>query len=691
MLSPPPPHLLNRELSWLDFNDRVLALAEHPSTPLLERAKFMGIFSSNLDEFFQVRVASMKDQLLMDAERGIQDDALASTLEAVRQRASDLADRQSEIFHTQLLPALAEEGIRVERWNDLSESDQHFCTALFERQLFPVLTPLAVDPSHPFPYVSNLSLNLGVMVSDPLTEESRFARVKIPPLFQRLVRLGASTRFVPIEDVIAAHLDRLFPGMRITSVSTFRVTRNADVDYDDESEDVLKAVEQALRDRTRSSMSVRLEIDRSAEPEVVQLLCQELEIEGHDAYLIDGFLDFTGLSELWRLPRSDLKDPVWHPVVPFPITKGEMSDHNWFRILRQRDVLVHHPYDSFVGTVEDFVTQAARDPEVLAIKQTIYRTSDDSGLIQALAQAAQAGKQVVVLVELKARFDELSNIEAARMLEEAGVHVAYGVIGLKTHAKAVLVVRQEPDGIRRYCHLGTGNYNPRTAALYEDLGLLTADPTIGMDLTLLFNQLTGFSRGEQLQTLWTAPSDLRGRIIDRIYEEAQLGPEGYISLKLNSLLDADVIAALSEASQSGCQVDLAIRGICCLTPGVPGVSENIRVRSIVGRFLEHSRVFRFGADPETADLFIGSADAMPRNFDRRVEVLIPIRQPDIRARIFEMLELFWSDTELAWELDADATWKRVAAHPEHPREVQRELMQRALARASGDRRVGSSP
>lgn len=670
--------LLDRELSWLDFNARVLALAANNAVPLLERTKFMAIFSSNLDEFFQVRVASLKDQQEMAALSGVEESALSESLERIRHRVSDLVDEQSAIYSQWLVPQLAAEGVHVVHWNDLDVDDQRFCTALFERQLYPVLTPLAVDPSHPFPYVSNLSLNLAVMVRDPVTFESRFARVKIPPLFQRLVRLGGGARFVPIEEVIAAHLDRLFPGMQITSISTFRVTRNADVDYDDESADLLVAVEQALKERTRSSMSVRLEIDRSAEPEVIELLCRELEIEHHDAFLVEGFLDFTGLAELWRLPRSDLKDAAWHPTDPFPHGSADHSERNWFRVLRRNDLLVHHPYESFTASVEDFVTQASRDPNVLAIKQTIYRTSDDSGLIQALAQAAQSGKQVVVLVELKARFDELSNIEAARMLEEAGVHVAYGVVGLKTHAKAVLVVRQESDGIRRYCHLGTGNYNPRTAATYEDFGLLTADPDIGADLSLLFNQLTGYSRGEHMKTLWTAPSDLRRRLLERIRSESELGPQGYISLKVNALLDREVIDALATASQTGCQIDLAVRGICCLVPGIAGYSEHIRVRSIIGRFLEHSRVYRFGRDPETAEWLIGSADAMPRNLDRRVEVLIPIRHPDIRARLAHLHELFWTDNELAWELGADAQWTRVRSSGDHPRNLHRELMSEAL-------------
>ncbi|MGB2756512.1 MAG: polyphosphate kinase 1 [Acidimicrobiia bacterium] len=682
------PALLDRELSWLDFNARVLALAAHESVPLLERAKFMAIFSSNLDEFFQVRVASLKDQQEMGVISSTEETALTDSLERIRHRVSDLVDQQSDIFSKVMLPELAGEGIHIEHWNDLPAEDQIFCTGLFERQLYPVLTPLAVDPSHPFPYVSNLSLNLAVLVADPVTDETRFARVKIPSLFQRLVRLGGGARFVPIEEVIAAHLDRLFPGMVVTSISTFRVTRNADVDYDDESADVLAAVEQALKDRTRSSMSVRLEIDRSAEAEVVELLCRELEIEHHDAFLVDGFLDFTGLAELWRLPRSDLKDPVWHPVDPFPSTSPDRVDHNWFRVLRKRDVLLHHPYESFTTSVEDFVTQASRDPKVLAIKQTIYRTSDDSGLIQALAQAAQSGKQVVVLVELKARFDELSNIEAARMLEEAGVHVAYGVVGLKTHAKAVLVVRQDADGIRRYCHLGTGNYNPRTAATYEDLGLLTADPEIGADLSLLFNQLTGYSRGEHMTLLWTAPTDVRRRLLARIEQEAALSERGYISMKVNALLDTAVIDALYAASRAGCRIDLAVRGICCLVPGLSGHSDHIRVRSIVGRFLEHSRVYRFGADPETADWLIGSADAMPRNLDRRVELLIPIRQADLRKRLARLHDAFWADTDLAWELGSDAEWRRVSPNGAPPCNLHVELMSEAVDAATKARRIG---
>ncbi|MGH8984111.1 MAG: RNA degradosome polyphosphate kinase [Acidimicrobiia bacterium] len=664
---PAPEHepqlrYLNRELSWLDFNGRVLAQAEDASVPLLERAKFLAIFSENLDEFFQVRVAALSRQV----EAGLRTPSPdgrdpAEQLRAIRELVDELVSRQATLFTKDVGPALEEEGIRFADWDDLSDADQAHLVAVFEERVFPVLTPLAVDPAHPFPYISNLSLNLAVVVRDPTTGVMRFARVKVPPLLPRFVVMPDNERFVPLEQVIAARLDALFPGMEILARHPFRVTRDADFELSDDAEDLLEAMETVLRRRTKFGRVVRLEIDASMPKEVRDTLCRELELTDAEVSVIDAPLDLSGLWALHGLDRPQLKDEPWAPQTQPELARGDTNTPtDIFRVLQAGDVLVHHPYDSFATSVEAFVDRAAHDPNVLAIKQTLYRTSgDDSALVRSLIHAAEQGKQVVALVELKARFDEQANIERAQLFEDAGIHVVYGLVGLKTHAKILLVVRQEVDGIRRYCHVGTGNYNPKTATLYEDVGILSSDPELGADLSELFNFLTGYSRQGEYRKLLVAPLTLRPAIVERIRREADKGRDGRITLKMNSLVDPALIDALYDASRHGTPIDLIVRGICCLRPGVPGMSETIRVRSILGRFLEHSRVYRFGADPETAEYLIGSADLMPRNLDGRVEALVPVTEPRLRARLAEILAINLADDVLAWELSRDATWHRV--------------------------------
>jgi polyphosphate kinase len=681
---PPGPsdrgRFLNRELSWLDFNARVLALAEDPARPLLERVKFIAIFSDNLDEFFEVRVSGLIEQLDAGLRTTSPDGLdLVDQLRAIRTRADELVARQARLFTKEIAPALEDVGIRLLDWDDLDDDDRTYLDAIFGARIFPVLTPLAVDPAHPFPYISNLSLNLAVMVRDGVTGEERFARVKVPPVLPRFLVLPDNERFVPLEQVIAARLDALFPGMEILDHNVFRVTRDADFELEDEAEDLLEAMESVLRRRSKFGRVVRLEVDTKMSQQVLELLCRELELSERDVTVVDGPLDLAGLWSLYGVDRPDLKDDVWVPQTQ-AILGGPDTEIDFFRLLESGDVLVHHPYDSFATSVERFVEQAADDPHVLAIKQTIYRSAGpDSAVVRALVKAAEQGKQVVALVELKARFDEQANIERARVLEEAGVHVVYGLVGLKTHAKVLLVVRQEADGIRRYCHVGTGNYNPQTATLYEDIGLLSANPDLGADLTDLFNYLTGYSRQADYRKLLVAPAHLRGALVERIAREAERGPAGRITMKMNSLVDEDMIDVLYAASAAGTPIDLVVRGICCLRPQVPGLSETIRVRSIVGRFLEHSRVFRFGADPDRAEYLIGSADLMTRNLERRVEAVVPVVDPRLRARLAEVLATSLADDTLAWELTADGAWRKVptvegiSAH--------RRLQDAALARA----------
>ena len=664
--APDAPRYINRELSWLDFNERVLALAGDERVPLLERAKFLAIFSENLDEFFQVRVAGLKEQVTAGIGVASPDGRTpGQQLIEVRERVEELVERQQRLFLAGIVPALAGAGIRLSRWDDLDDDDEKFLVETFEHRIFPVLTPLAVDPGHPFPYISNLALNLAVLLRDPVTSERRFARVKVPDLLPRFVVMPDGERFVPLEQVIGAHLSRLFPGMEVESTATFRVSRNADLTLEEEeAEDLLAAVEVELR-RRQFGRAVRLEISAGITDEVRELLQRELDVTEEDTYRHEGPLDLGGLWAVHALDRPDLKDPVFQRVSPARLDNGEKERPDFFAILRDGDVFVHHPYDSFRTTVEEFIRQASVDPHVLAIKMTLYRTSGDSPIVRSLIRAAERGKQVAVLVELKARFDEGANIEWAKALETAGVHVVYGLVGLKVHTKTALVVRDEPDGMRRYCHIGSGNYNSKTARIYEDVGLLTCDPDIGSDLTQLFNFLTGYGRDVRYQKLLVSPDTTRSGIealIDGEIAAARAGDPASITLKMNSLVDARTIDALYAASNAGVEVDLIIRGICCLIPGVPGLSERIRVRSIVGRYLEHSRIYRFanGGGPGIPTLLIGSADLMPRNLDRRVEALVPVDEPDLQRRLEEILDVNLADDTLAWELHADGCWTRVA-------------------------------
>jgi polyphosphate kinase len=657
---------LNRELSWLDFNARVLALAEDPSVPVLERAKFLAIFSQNLDEFFQVRVAGLKDQVAAGLLKTSPDGASpAQQLVAIRERVAELVARQERAFLEQVVPALADGGIRLSSWDELDDDDEKFLVETFEKRIFPVLTPLAVDPGHPFPYISNLSLNLAMSLRDPVTGEHRFARVKVPDLLPRFVVMPDGERFVPLEQVIAAHLTQLFPGMEIAAHHSFRVARNADLTLEEEeADDLLAAVEIELR-RRQFGRAVRLEISDGMTQEVRELLQRELDLGEEDTYCLVGPLDLGGLWSVHSLDRPELKDPAFQRVTQSRLDAGDEDGPDFFAVLRDGDVLVHHPYDSFRTSVEEFIRQASVDPHVLAIKMTLYRTSGDSPIVRSLIRAAERGKQVAVLVELKARFDEGANIEWAKALETAGVHVVYGLVGLKVHSKTALVVRDEPDGVRRYCHIGSGNYNSKTARTYEDVGLLTADPDIGADLSQLFNYLTGYGRDVRYSKLLVSPHTTRSgleKLIRREVKAAKAGERAAITLKMNSLVDEATIEALYRASRAGVEVDLIVRGICCLVPGVPGLSEHIRVRSIVGRYLEHSRIYRFanGGGAGHPQFLIGSADLMPRNLDRRVEALVSVVDPDLQARLQEILDVDLADDTLAWELGSDGQWEHVA-------------------------------
>jgi polyphosphate kinase len=674
----------NRELSRLDFGARLLDLSEDESLPLLERVKFIAIFAELLDEFFQVRVAGLEDQVAAGVRTRSPDGLRpGEQLEVIRSRVEDLVVRQDDIFLDSIVPALAEAGVRLSGWSSLDDEDRTYLVDVFHREIFPVLTPLAVDPGHPFPYISNLSLNLVVEVANPVTGESRIARVKIPPVLPRFVVMPDGERFVPLEQVIAAHLETLFPGMTIGRHEAFRVTRNADLAVEeDEADDLLVAVEMELR-RRRFGRAVRLEIAVDASAAVKELLAAELEVSPQGVYDVRAPIGLGGLWAVHALDRPDLHEETWTPMTPPHLATAGNEPTDLFAVLRERDVLVHHPYDSFATSVEAFVAQAADDPDVLGIKQTLYRTSGDSPIVASLIRASEKGKQVAALVELKARFDEQANIAWAKALEEAGVHVVYGLVGLKTHSKTALVLRREEDGIRRYCHVGTGNYNSKTARIYEDLGLLTADSDIGADVGDLFNYLTGFSRATAYRQILVSPVTLRQRVIELIEEQAAAGAAGRIVLKLNGLTDPKVIDALYAASEGGVPIDLAVRGLCCLRPGVPGLSENIRVRSVVDQFLEHSRIFRFGgAEPVIGDgdqnrdgdgassgppsdgslplqLIIGSADLMERNLDRRIEVLVPVRDPELQARLLEIMGLIFSDDTNTWALRPNGRWVRV--------------------------------
>ncbi len=652
---------INRELSWLDFNSRVLAQAEDPSVPLLERVKFCGIWFSNLDEFFQVRVAGLKDQLAGQFTGTTPDGRTAvQQLHEIRIEVDNQMDRAAQCL-SGLTVEMADAGIEILNWDDLDDEDRKFLSGEFDDRIYPVLTPLAVDLGHPFPYISNLSLSLGVLMIDPADGHQRFARLKVPATFGRFLQLHDENRFVPVEQVVAAHLPTLFPGMEITETVAFRVTRNADLAVDEgEAQDLLAAVEVELR-RRRFRSVVRLEVEHLVSSEIRNLLIEELDIERDDVYEVDTLLEMSSLWDLFAVDRPDLKNPAWKSVNPLPSKAPGDQPIDLFARIRESDILVHHPYDSFTATVQEFIWQAANDPKVLAIKLTLYRTSGDSPIVRSLIRAAESGKQVAVVVELKARFDEEANIEWARRLEQAGVHVAYGLVGLKVHAKTCLVVREEADGVRRYCHIGTGNYNSITARVYTDLGLFTADPEVGVDLTQLFNSLTGYGRDIQFRRLVPAPQGLRPTLTELIRNEAARGPEGRIIMKMNSLADAEMVEALYEASQAGVEVDLIVRAICCLRPGVPGMSDTIRVRSLIGRYLEHSRVYYFGngEDIGTPAYYIGSADLMPRNLNRRIEALVAVVNPSLRQRLDQVLEINLADDSLAWDLMFDGSWRRV--------------------------------
>lgn len=673
---------INRELSLLDFNSRVLTLAEDPTLPLLERVRFLAIFSRNLDEFFQVRIGGLMTQQRAGVQASSPDGlAPGQQLAAIRERVHDLVLRQSRVFIDELAPALSAARVRIAAWQDVDDVARGHLDRVFEEQIFPVLTPLAVDPAHPFPYISNLSLNLVVAVGEPVTHERHVARLKLPPLLPRFLPLPDAERFVAVEQIIAAHLPRLFAGTEIVACHVFRVTRNADFQLEDEAGDLLEAVQGVLQRRRRSPEVVRLEVERSATHELIDVLVRELELSEDDVYVVDGPLDLGGLLGLYALDRPDLKEPAWKPVVPPRLTRPSAEEEvDIFRVLRSGPVLVQHPYESFEHSVEAFIEQAAGDPQVLAIKQSLYRTSGPvSPIVRALAHAAESGKQVVALIELTARFDEQANIAWAQVLEEAGVHVVYGIVGLKTHCKVTLIVRQEEGTIRRYCHIGTGNYNPDTAAMYEDLGVLSADPHLGADLSELFNSLTGYSRQQRYRRLLVAPNGLRGELLRLIEDEARR-PDGYITIKVNSLTDPEIIDALYAASQRGTQVDLIVRGMCCLRPGVAGLSETISVRSIVGRYLEHSRIYRFGRDPLAAQYFVGSADLMHRNLDQRVEVVAPVLPDQLRMRLAEILDVCLGDQALAWQLNPDGSWSRLRGAPRTS--TQERLQELAAGRSS---------
>jgi polyphosphate kinase len=682
-----PALFFNRELSWLDFNQRVLELAEDPGVPLLERVRFCSIYASNLDEFFMVRVAGLFDQLDAGIDaRGPDGLVPARQIDAIQARVLELDGRLHSCFNGDLRPQLEEDGIRIVSLETADEAERREIDRRFHEQVFPALTPLVVGLGRPFPYISNLSLSLGVLLRDPESGTEIIARVKVPKeLLGRFLRIGeGDTVFVPLEEAIAANLDALFPGIEVIDHGYFRVTRDADFTVSDEADDLLQAVQDELR-RRRFGEVVRLEVAAGMNVKLRAQLIDALRLEAREVYDVDGLIDLADLTEVVDASgHPELRYPPWTPVTQ-PRLQGEDDEPvDMFAAIRQEDILVHHPYDSFATSVERFVDQAVADPDVLAIKQTVYRTSDDSPLVPALIRASERGKQAVCMVELKARFDEEANIHWAKALEEAGVHVVYGIPGLKTHVKAILVARREGDRVREYVHIGTGNYNPTTARLYTDLGLFTAHPEIGADVAEMFNFLTGYGRPAAYRKLLVSPTTMRERIVEEIEATVaahRSGEEARIAMKMNALVDARCIEALYEASRAGVRVDLNVRGICCLRPGVPGVSENIRVLSIVGRFLEHSRIYAFRRGAETR-LLTGSADLMPRNLDSRVELVAPIEAEELRAELLDVLERCFADNVNAWELAADGLWRRRETLAEGRRSVQEELCERHAARAA---------
>jgi polyphosphate kinase len=681
-----PANYFNRELSWLDFNQRVLELAEDPEVPLLERLRFCGIYASNLDEFFMVRVAGLFDQLDAGIDaRGPDGLPPSQQIDAIQQRVLELDDRLCHCFGGVLRPALEEHGIRIVSLDSATKEERADIDARFNQQVFPALTPLVIGLGRPFPYISNLSLSLGVLLRDPESGSEIIARVKVPKeLLGRFQPVGEDRQtFVPLEEVIAANLDALFPGIDVIDHGYFRVTRDADFNISDEADDLLQAVQDELR-RRRFGEVVRLEVESGMNPKLREQLVGALRLEDREVYDIDGLLDLADIADIADAPgHAELRYAPWTPVTQ-PRLQGEDDEPiDIFAEIRQRDLLVHHPYDSFATSVERFIEQAVNDPDVLAIKHTVYRTSDDSPLVPSLIRASERGKQAVCMVELKARFDEEANIHWAKSLEEAGVHVVYGIPGLKTHVKAILVARREGEKVREYVHVGTGNYHPKTARLYTDFGLFTADSDIGADVAEMFNFLTGYGRPAVYRKVLVSPTTMRDRILEEIEATVAAHEEGgecRIALKMNSLVDARCIKALYEASQAGVRIDLNVRGICCLRPGVEGVSENIRVCSIVGRFLEHSRIYAFRRG-EGTKVLMGSADLMPRNLDSRVELVAPVEDPDLKAELLDVLERCFADNSNSWELDVDGNWTRRQPDGER-RNVQEELRDRHAARAA---------
>jgi polyphosphate kinase len=690
-----PSLYFNRELSWLDFNQRVLELAEDADVPLLERFKFCAIYASNLDEFFMVRVAGLFDQLDAGIEaRGPDGLTPTAQIDAIQARVLELDSRLHRCFNGTLRPELEEHGVRIVSLETATEAERREVDARFHDQIFPALTPLVIGLGRPFPYISNLSLSLGVLLRDRESGTEIIARVKVPKeLLGRFMPVGEERRaFVPLEEAIAANLDTLFPGTEVVDHGYFRVTRDTDFNVSDEADDLLQAVQDEIR-RRRFGEVVRLEIAAGMNPKLRAQLIDALRLEEREVYDVDGLIDLGDLGDVAATPgHAALRYQPWTPVTQ-PRLQGEDDEPvDMFAAIRQGDILVHHPYDSFTTSVERFVEQAVADPDVLAIKQTVYRTSDDSPLVPVLIRASERGKQAVCMVELKARFDEEANIHWAKSLEEAGVHVVYGIPGLKTHVKAILVARREGDRVREYVHIGTGNYNPTTARLYTDFGLFTADEEIGADVAEMFNFLTGYGRPAEYRKVLVSPTTMRDRIIEEIeatVEAHRAGQEARIALKMNALADARCIRALYEASQAGVRIELNVRGICCLRPGVPGVSDNIRVVSIVGRFLEHSRVYAFQRGEEIRVL-VGSADLMPRNLDSRVELVAPVEDPELRADLLDVLESCFMDNSDAWELDSDGIWTRLSEPGAEHFSVQKVLPMRHLARAGEQLATASS-
>ena len=663
---PEAQHLIDRELSWLSFNERVLEMAEDQSIPLFERIRFLTIFASNLDEFYMVRVASLLSKLESNSvsvnSAGFTPSEL---LEAISVRVRDLTLRHANLFKNQITPELKTHDIEFLRWGDLSDDERSYVSRIFSDRIFPVLTPLAVDPSHPFPYISGLSLNLAVIVKNPKSSEEYFARIKVPPILSRFIPVSPApntTRFLPLEELISIHLQELFPGMLIEDHYTFRITRNQDIELEDEdTENLLTSIEQELA-RRRFGPPVRLEIESGVGEKLRNKLCEQLEINPANVLSLPAPLDLRDLLKITDLELPKLNFPVFRSRTVASLREVDAEEPDlFFAAIRQGEILLHHPYESFTSSVVQFLQHAAQDPDVLAIKQTLYRTSGDSPIIEALIEAAEAGKQVLAVIELRARFDEQANVRWARKLEAAGAHVVYGLMGLKTHAKLSLVVRDEAQGLRLYCHMGTGNYNPKTARFYEDLGMLSADPLLTDDLTKLFNQLSGFAPHSTYSRLLVAPRTLRSGLLEKIANEtamAKAGRASGIQMKLNSLLDEEFVEALYEASQAGVKIEIVVRGICSLRPGIAGLSENITVRSILGRFLEHSRIYHFVNGGED-EYWIGSADLMHRNLDRRVESLVRIERPAHKASLQEIFDLSLSDETSSWHQDQD-TWKRVS-------------------------------